>query len=160
MADRVVREAVEAADPDLPFAVIGMGKLGARELNMASDLDLVFVYEGEGPDDMRRAVGAAERVMRAIRDAGWEPDADLRPEGRNGPLARSHRRLPRVLGAIRGAVGVPVAAARARTSPGDEELGRRFELNAADFAYPPEGHHDRPSGRDPPRCASGSSASA
>ena len=41
-------EAVAAAEPDLPFAVIGMGKLGARELNMASDLDLVFVYEGEG----------------------------------------------------------------------------------------------------------------
>ena len=65
VADRVVREAVEAAEPDLPFAVIGMGKLGARELNVASDLDLVFVYDGEGSDDMQRAVGAAERVMRA-----------------------------------------------------------------------------------------------
>ena len=43
-------EALEAAEPstDLPFAVIGMGKLGARELNVASDLDLMFVYEGEG----------------------------------------------------------------------------------------------------------------
>ena len=46
-----MREAVEAAEPDLPFAVIGMGKLGARELNVASDLDVVFVYEGEGPED-------------------------------------------------------------------------------------------------------------
>ncbi len=31
-----------------------MGKLGAQELNFASDLDLLFVYEGEGPDDIRR----------------------------------------------------------------------------------------------------------
>lgn len=138
VADRVVREAVEAAGPDLPFAVIGMGKLGARELNVASDLDVMFVYEGEGPDDVRRAVGIAERVMRGIRDAGWEPDADLRPEGRNGPLARSvaayleywerHAELWEFQ-----------ALLRARHLAGDEQLGRRFVMNAADFAYPPDG---------------------
>ena len=138
VADRVVREAVEAAEPDLPFAVIGMGKLGARELNMASDLDLLFVYEGEGPDDMRRAVGAAERVMRAIRDAGWEPDADLRPEGRNGPLARS------LAGYLEyweryAELWEFQSLLRARYVAGDEQLGRRFELNAGDFAYPPDG---------------------
>ena len=44
-----------SAAPDLPFAVIGMGKLGARELNFASDLDVVFVYEGEGADEHARA---------------------------------------------------------------------------------------------------------
>ena len=138
VADRVVREAVAAAEPDLPFAVIGMGKLGARELNMASDLDVLFVYEGEGPDDMRRAVGAAERVMRAIRDAGWEPDADLRPEGRNGPLARS------LAGYLEyweryAELWEFQSLLRARYVAGDEQLGRRFELNAADFAYPPDG---------------------
>jgi glutamate-ammonia-ligase adenylyltransferase len=69
--------------------VIGLGKLGAQELNIGSDLDLVFVYEGEGPDEFRRGVEIAERVMTAVRDAGWEPDADLRPEGRSGPLAKS-----------------------------------------------------------------------
>jgi glutamate-ammonia-ligase adenylyltransferase len=138
VADRVVREAVEVAQPDLPFAVIGMGKLGARELNMASDLDLLFVYEGEGPDDMRRAVGAAERVMRATRDAGWEPDADLRPEGRNGPLARS------LAGYLEyweryAELWEFQSLLRARFVAGDEQLGRRFEMNAADFAYPPDG---------------------
>ena len=59
VADRVLREAVAAAGPDLPFAVIGLGKLGAGELNVASDLDLVFVYEGEGPEDLRRACTVA-----------------------------------------------------------------------------------------------------
>jgi [glutamine synthetase] adenylyltransferase / [glutamine synthetase]-adenylyl-L-tyrosine phosphorylase len=138
VADRVVREAVAAAEPDLPFAVIGMGKLGARELNVASDLDLLFVYEGEGSDDMRRAVGVAERVMRSIRDAGWEPDADLRPEGRNGPLARS------LAGYFEywqryAELWEFQALLRVRHVAGDEQLGRRFELNAQDFAYPPDG---------------------
>jgi glutamate-ammonia-ligase adenylyltransferase len=138
VADRVVREAVETAAPDLPFAVVGMGKLGAREPNFGSDLDLLFVYEGEGSADQRRAVEAAERVLRAIRDAGWEPDPDLRPEGRSGPLARS------MAGYLeywqRYAEGWEFQSLlRARAVAGDPDLGRRFELNAADFAYPPDG---------------------
>ena len=138
VADRVVAEAVDAAASELPLAVIGLGKLGARELQFASDLDVVFVYEGEGPDDQRRAVEAAERVMRAIRDAGWEPDADLRPEGRNGPLARS------LAGSLEywqryAELWEFQTLLRARAVAGDPALGRRFELNAQDFAYPPEG---------------------
>src|SRR5439155_6034273 len=89
VADRVVAEAVDSAAPSVPLAVIGLGKLGAEELNFASDLDVVFVYEGEGPHAFQEAVGGAERVMPGIREGGWEPDADSRPEGKAGPLARS-----------------------------------------------------------------------
>ena len=92
VAERVVREAVEAAAPDLPFAVIGMGKLGARELNVASDLDVMFVYEGEGPEDQRAAIAAAERVMRGIRDGGL--GARRRPASRRAAAARSRGRSP------------------------------------------------------------------
>ena len=138
VADRVLHEAVDAAAPDLPFAVIGMGKLGASELNFASDLDVLFVYEGEGPDDLHRAGAAAERVLQHVREAGWEPDADLRPEGRNGPLARS------IAGYLEywsryAETWEFQSLLRARAVAGDAALGRRFELNAADFAYPPEG---------------------
>jgi glutamate-ammonia-ligase adenylyltransferase len=140
VAVRVVRAALEAAEPPpgLPFAVIGMGKLGARELNVASDLDLLFVYEGEGAAVQARAARVAEDVLRHIRDAGWEPDADLRPEGRNGPLARS------IAGYLEywqryAETWEFQALLRARAIAGDPELGRRFELNAADAAYPPEG---------------------
>jgi [glutamine synthetase] adenylyltransferase / [glutamine synthetase]-adenylyl-L-tyrosine phosphorylase len=138
VADRAVREGVEAAAPELPFAVIGMGKLGAQELNVASDLDVMFVYEGEGPEDLRRGVAAAERVMQGIRAAGWEPDADLRPEGRGGPLARS------VAGFLEywqryADTWEFQSLLRARFVAGDADLGRRFELNAADLAYPPDG---------------------
>jgi glutamate-ammonia-ligase adenylyltransferase len=138
VADRVVREAVAAAEAELPFAVIGVGKLGARELNFASDLDLLFVYEGEGPDDVRRAVGVAERVMRSIRDTGWEPDADLRPEGRNGPLARSIAAYLEYWERYADLWEFQ-ALLRARHVAGDEQLGRRFVSNAGDFAYPPDG---------------------
>jgi [glutamine synthetase] adenylyltransferase / [glutamine synthetase]-adenylyl-L-tyrosine phosphorylase len=138
VADRVLREAVDAAQPDLPFAVIGMGKLGASELNFASDLDVMFVYEGEGPKDLERAGAAAERVLQHVRNAGWEPDADLRPEGRSGPLARS------IAGYLEywSRYAEPwefQSLLRARSVAGDPALGRRFELNAADLAYPPDG---------------------
>jgi glutamate-ammonia-ligase adenylyltransferase len=138
VADRVVRAAIDDARPGLPFAVIGMGKLGARELNFASDLDLLFVYEGEGAGDLRLASEVGEMVMRSIRDAGWEPDADLRPEGRNGPLARS------IAGFLEywqryGESWELQSLLRTRAVAGDPDLGRRFELNAADLAYPPDG---------------------
>ena len=140
VAVRVIRDALDAAEPpaDLPFAVIGMGKLGARELNVASDLDLMFVYEGEGSDAQRTAGQLAERVLRHVREAGWEPDADLRPEGRNGPLARS------IAGYLEywqryAETWEFQALLRARATAGDPDLGRRFELNAADAAFPPDG---------------------
>ncbi|MFN8233424.1 MAG: DUF294 nucleotidyltransferase-like domain-containing protein [Actinomycetota bacterium] len=138
VADRVIGSAVRAADPAVPFAVIGMGKLGAQELNIASDLDLLFVYEGEGPDDLRRATEAAERVMGSVRDAGWEPDADLRPEGRSGPLARSMASYLEYWERYARTWEFQ-ALLRARAIAGDEALGRRFELNASDLAYPPGG---------------------
>ena len=138
VAVRVIREAVAGAEPDLPFAVIGMGKLGARELNVASDLDLMFVYEGEGAAALKQAGAIAERVLRGIRDAGWEPDADLRPEGRNGPLARSIAAYLEYWERYAETWEFQ-SLLRARVVAGDAELGRRFELNAADFAYPPDG---------------------
>ncbi|MFP5370765.1 MAG: bifunctional glutamine-synthetase adenylyltransferase/deadenyltransferase, partial [Actinomycetes bacterium] len=54
-----------------------MGKAGARELNYASDVDLLFVGEG----DARPILDAGRRCFRL--------DADLRPEGRDGPLVRT-----------------------------------------------------------------------
>jgi glutamate-ammonia-ligase adenylyltransferase len=138
VAEKTIASAVAAVDPSLPFAVIGMGKLGAREMSFASDLDVMFVYEGEGPKDMELASATAEEVMRQIRGAGFEPDASLRPEGRGGPLARS------IAGFLEywQRYAEPwefQSLLRARAVAGDADLGRRFELNAADVAYPPQG---------------------
>ncbi len=138
IADGVIEEALAAAAPTLPFAVLGLGKLGAQELNFASDLDLMFVYEGEGPGDLRSASETAERVLKYVREAGWEPDADLRPEGRSGPLARSMAGFLEYWERYAQTWEFQ-SLLRARAVAGDEGLGRRFELNAADFAYPPDG---------------------
>jgi glutamate-ammonia-ligase adenylyltransferase len=138
VGERVVREAVDAAGPSVPLAVIGMGKLGAREPSFASDLDVVFVYEGEGAAEQRAAIEASERIMRAVRDAGWEIDADLRPEGRNGPLARSMAGFLEYWERYAEPWEFQ-ALLRARPVAGDPSLGKRFANAAGDLAYPPDG---------------------
>ncbi|GAB3891124.1 hypothetical protein GCM10027612_36460 [Microbispora bryophytorum subsp. camponoti] len=89
----------EVADAgDVRLAVIGMGKCGARELNYISDVDVVFVAEPkEGVDEtkaLQTATRLAQGMMRACsastpEGALWEVDANLRPEGKMGPLVRS-----------------------------------------------------------------------
>jgi glutamate-ammonia-ligase adenylyltransferase len=138
VGERVVREAVDAAGPSVPLAVIGMGKLGAREPSFASDLDVVFVYEGEGAAEQRAAIEASERIMRAVRDAGWEIDADLRPEGRNGPLARSMAGFLEYWERYAEPWEFQ-ALLRARPVAGNPALGKRFANAAGDLAYPPDG---------------------
>lgn len=135
VADAVLAEALAEAGTDLPLAVVGLGRLGGRELSFGSDLDVLFVYEGEGPEDFREACRAAERVLEAVRARGWTPDPDLRPEGRNGPLARS---LPsyREYWQRWGETWEFQSLLRARFVAGDPGLGARFLEAAAGVAYP------------------------
>ncbi len=135
VADGMLSGALDRAAPAIPVAVVGLGRLGREELSFASDLDVLFVYEGEGSEAFTAAQDAAERTMTIAREWGWQVDADLRPEGRSGPAARSIAsyleywdrwaetwEFQALLGAR------PVA--------GDEGLGRRFVANARDVAYP------------------------
>jgi [glutamine synthetase] adenylyltransferase / [glutamine synthetase]-adenylyl-L-tyrosine phosphorylase len=135
VAEGVIARAVEDAARDVPLAVIGMGRLGAEELTFASDLDVQFAYGGEGPDAFHEAGRAAERVMESVRAQGWAIDADLRPEGKAGPLARS---LVSFLEYWErwAQTWEFQSLLRARVVGGDESLGRRFVANARDFAYP------------------------
>jgi glutamate-ammonia-ligase adenylyltransferase len=135
VSDAAVAEAMGEAAPGVPFAVLGLGKLGGRELNFASDLDVVFVYEGEGSQAFEEAERAAGVVLAAIRDRGFEADADLRPEGRNGPLARS---LAAYLEYWErwGQTWEFQSLLKVRFVAGDETLGRRLVSVARDFAYP------------------------
>lgn len=84
--------------PEVPFSVIAMGKWGAQELNYASDIDVLFVYDnptGTDPDLTRSyANQIAAGFVAALADVtadgiAYRVDTDLRPEGRNGPLTRS-----------------------------------------------------------------------
>jgi [glutamine synthetase] adenylyltransferase / [glutamine synthetase]-adenylyl-L-tyrosine phosphorylase len=94
LGDACVEAALRALRPPLPFAVIGMGRFGGAELSYASDLDVLFVYDGEDAADFTAAEGVAEQLMRDVggitpEGQTFRMDADLRPEGKKGPLARS-----------------------------------------------------------------------
>jgi len=71
-----------------------MGRLGGRELSYSSDIDVLFVYDGPRPDDFEAATATATALVREISATTAEGqtfrvDANLRPEGKEGPLARS-----------------------------------------------------------------------
>ncbi|MDO7867097.1 bifunctional [glutamine synthetase] adenylyltransferase/[glutamine synthetase]-adenylyl-L-tyrosine phosphorylase [Nocardioides jiangxiensis] len=99
----IARARVGAAADDVRLAIIAMGKCGGRELNYVSDVDVVFVHEpGREAEDAsagRTAAALASHVIRICSEqtaAGtiWPVDANLRPEGSQGPLSRtlaSHR---------------------------------------------------------------------
>ncbi|GAB3617068.1 bifunctional [glutamine synthetase] adenylyltransferase/[glutamine synthetase]-adenylyl-L-tyrosine phosphorylase [Okibacterium endophyticum] len=82
------------------FAVIGMGKAGANELNYVSDVDVIFVAEADEASGLStsRAIDVATRLamlsMRVVGEAQiepalWEVDPNLRPEGKQGALVRT-----------------------------------------------------------------------
>ena len=82
---------------DIAFWVLGMGKLGARELNVSSDIDLIYVYEDDGTTHGPRPITAheyfthvAKRLYALIGDVTddgqvFRVDLALRPNGKSGP---------------------------------------------------------------------------
>ena len=90
----VRREIVAPEDAALDFSVIAMGRFGGAELGFGSDADVLYVYEANGIDP-QRAHDLALRLVSGLRSYSedhrvpFDLDADLRPEGRNGPLVRS-----------------------------------------------------------------------
>lgn len=92
-----VRSVVGEGEPLTDLCVIAMGRFGGRELGFASDLDVMFVHEPRaGADETaagRQAMAIAEELRSLLMSASTDPpvdlDADLRPEGKAGPLVRS-----------------------------------------------------------------------
>jgi [glutamine synthetase] adenylyltransferase / [glutamine synthetase]-adenylyl-L-tyrosine phosphorylase len=94
LAEAVLAASMENLAPGPPFALIGMGRFGGAELSYASDLDVLLVHDATDPTDVGAAEAAAEELLRMVKGATpaerlFLLDADLRPEGRQGPLARS-----------------------------------------------------------------------
>ncbi|WP_405472037.1 MULTISPECIES: bifunctional [glutamine synthetase] adenylyltransferase/[glutamine synthetase]-adenylyl-L-tyrosine phosphorylase [Streptomyces] len=94
----VARTAAPEDAAQCRLAVVAMGKCGGRELNYVSDVDVIFVGEARDGVDETKAIQAATRLaahmMRICSETTaegtiWEVDANLRPEGRNGPLVRT-----------------------------------------------------------------------
>jgi glutamate-ammonia-ligase adenylyltransferase len=87
----------ELASPPTRLAIIAMGRYGGFELSYGSDADVLFVAQPEPGADPDEAAGFARAVVEELRSLlgapGTDPplsiDADLRPEGRQGPLVRT-----------------------------------------------------------------------
>jgi len=116
------------------LAIIGMGKCGASELNYISDVDVIYVIEAAGLDEAlanRIGTAMAAGVSRAINASAtepglWDVDANLRPEGKDGPLVRT---LESHLNYYQrwAHTWEFQALLKARAIAGDPDLGRRYE---------------------------------
>ncbi|MGX6601784.1 bifunctional [glutamine synthetase] adenylyltransferase/[glutamine synthetase]-adenylyl-L-tyrosine phosphorylase [Micromonosporaceae bacterium Da 78-11] len=133
--------------PDgLQFAIIGMGRLGGYEMSYPSDADVLFVYEPPAGTPENEASAAARSIAEELRrllaapapDPALGVDADLRPEGRQGPLVRSLNAYQQYY-ARWSKVWEAQALLRARFVTGDEALGHRFEELADTVRYPSGG---------------------
>ncbi|HPU83808.1 MAG TPA: bifunctional [glutamate--ammonia ligase]-adenylyl-L-tyrosine phosphorylase/[glutamate--ammonia-ligase] adenylyltransferase [Candidatus Latescibacteria bacterium] len=85
-----------ADNPSYQWAIIGLGKLGGREMNFGSDLDIFFIHsEDQGESQcVDYVTSLAQEVLRLLSENTeygilYEVDTRLRPEGKHGPLSLS-----------------------------------------------------------------------
>ncbi len=138
---RAVRHEVVPHDADaLQFAIIGMGRLGGSEIGFGSDADVLYVYDANGVEPQRAAT-IATAIVAALRRhsedhrAPLELDADLRPEGRRGPVVRSLDAYAEYY--RRWSVSWEAQALlRARGIAGSTQLIARFTALADEVRYP------------------------
>ena len=143
LAEREVAHEHGRDDTGIRFAIIAMGRLGGAEVGYSSDADVLFVYEtAPGDDDLggriAQQVAGRVRSLLALPSSADPPltlDADLRPEGRNGALARSLAAYERYYSRWSSAWEAQ-ALLRARPVVGDAELGRRFVQMIDPVRYP------------------------
>ena len=144
--DAVIRGNTADDGPPARIAVIGMGRLGGRELGYGSDADVMFVCEpNDGVEESKAvkwAVSIAEQVRALLGTPNVDPplevDAGLRPEGRNGPLVRTLASYEAYYTQWAQPWEVQ-ALLRAHRVAGDLDLGERFLLMADKTRYPAGG---------------------
>ena len=144
----VIRGVERARGTRMPtrMAIVAMGRYGGFELGYGSDADVMFVHEPLPGADAAEAASMAQAVANDLRrlltaqsrDPALEVDADLRPEGRQGPLVRS---LESYAAYYRKWSAVWEAQALLRAAPliGDPELQERFTALIDPLRFPEEG---------------------
>ncbi|MFA6112104.1 MAG: hypothetical protein WDA75_25375 [Candidatus Latescibacterota bacterium] len=122
-------------------ACMAAGKLGGREMDFGSDLDLFFVYAGEGTTGRDRTANPvfftelAQEVIRLLQEGGlYRVDARLRPEGVGAPMVISLAGYRRYLSA-RAATWERLALSRARAVAGEPRLGKQVQRAIERFVY-------------------------
>jgi [glutamine synthetase] adenylyltransferase / [glutamine synthetase]-adenylyl-L-tyrosine phosphorylase len=132
----------------LRFAIIAMGRLGGGETGYGSDADVTFVFEPDEPSaadtDTARIATDVAGTLRSLlaapssTDPPLDVDADLRPEGRNGPLVRSLASYAQYYERW-SSPWEAQALLRARFVAGDADLGERFRALIDPVRYPARG---------------------
>ncbi len=129
------------------FVILGMGKLGAKELNFSSDVDLIYLYdEDQGGTDGPRPIAIKEyfnrlgrELIRLLGEATadgmvFRIDLRLRPEGESGDLTLS-RCSAEIYYESWGRTWERAAMIKARPVAGDLVLGEQFLTNLQPFVY-------------------------
>ncbi len=138
------------------FVVLALGKLGAREMNYHSDLDLMMVYEGDGrtapPEDATRFdrfeltdnyhffTELCQRIIKATSYAGpmgrlYPVDMRLRPTGKSGSLVLPLCEFRRYFDTGGAQLWERQALTRARVVFGEDEFGREVMAAVEDAAH-------------------------
>ncbi len=125
------------AKPHGDFVVLGMGKLGGRELNLSSDIDLIYIYRDNGdPDPFFKLAERITRLLSAVTEDGflYRVDLALRPGGGKSSIA-----VP-IEGAVEhyfywGDTWERAAMIKARPIAGDIALGEEFIKEIEPFVY-------------------------
>jgi glutamine synthetase adenylyltransferase len=131
------------------FCIISLGKLGSRELNYSSDIDLLFIYSSEGKTSGTGKAGAVanleyfskltEAIIKLVGGQGGEGaayrvDMRLRPHGRVGPLALPLKDTIRYYRS-EAAPWERQVLIRSRVSAGSEDVFRQFILAVEDRIF-------------------------
>jgi len=128
------------------MVVLGMGKLGGRELNFSSDIDLIFTYPRQGQTDGARGISNEEffrrlgqrlsKVLAEITAEGFvfRVDLRLRPFGDSGPVALSFAAFEDYY-QNHGRDWERYAMIKARVIAGDQEAGERLLAGLRPFVY-------------------------
>ncbi len=128
------------------FVAIGLGKLGGVELNYSSDVDLIFIYDGDGKTEGPHSITNGEFFDRLARDVvrlltestslgnAYRVDLRLRPEGQQGPVVTSLERAMRYYDML-GRTWERQAFVKARAVAGDLQLGQRFLDDMQPWVY-------------------------
>ncbi len=143
LADECIRTALDLATGFLGgrageigrFCILAMGKLGARELNLSSDVDLVYLHASSGsPDSSEAAARLGESFTEILSARCFRIDLRLRPGGRFAPLVTP------IEGAINyyqslGQTWERAALLRARPVAGALEIGHRQRAELNHFVF-------------------------
>ena len=133
-------------EPPTRMAIVAMGRYGGYELGYGSDADVMFVHEPKPGEDAHKATQFAQAVANDVRrlllapatDPPLEVDADLRPEGKQGPLVRTLDSYAAYY-AKWSAVWEAQALLRADAMVGDPDLCERFTALIDPLRFPADG---------------------